>query len=476
MSIISIEEYTINLIDGVPLNMGCLPFPDKTHEIDVTTTSVYETLQLQPTTTVVMISSAIDKRIAVAFENADALSQPNKRILMDVAEKRHVLNVGKNSATKIYIKDAADIFTGTLGGYSWPTTAGDIENAIVVSGQSLATSLTHGTLDGSTYPIIQTKQFATYTRNINDNPAINDALQLRTTGHSIGTIALNENLTTQRDIVGYNYGAKPISWWDDGSDGWTDLIAGLDAIGSFNDFVWIQGTADVLLNTQKVAYQAKLQSLFDRLKTRYTGSWKFHVAIHARNLDASNPTRKMNIRNAQADFAAANADAYQIAPLAVSQYDFYHPNGEGLVNMGRMIGYALQSGNRGITLTGVNYITAENKYVLNFNVASGRKLRYVGENYILPKNITMRDIANNDIPMQSVEIVGNTLECVAFNAQTNLANVQVFTNLGLRQTSDLSTDIGDHTNALTDDSPLNSTTGAGMFLQHNSTSIVPTVI
>jgi hypothetical protein len=110
MSIITIEEYKINLNDNIYLNMGCLPFPDKVHEIDITTTDVYETPTLLAGTTVVLVCSPIDKRLAVAFSASADLAQEGNRVLMDIREKRHFMNIGGNNAVKVYVKDATSIF------------------------------------------------------------------------------------------------------------------------------------------------------------------------------------------------------------------------------------------------------------------------------------------------------------------------------------------------------------------------------
>jgi len=91
---------------------------------------------------------------------------------------------------------------------------------------------------------------------------------------------------------GFSEGAQPISYWDVGANGWTQLAAAIAGKNTAKAFVWFQGETDGLNGVTTAAYQAKLTDLIARVR-----------AITRANL----PILLTQISTLEAPFAPINA-------------------------------------------------------------------------------------------------------------------------------------------------------------------------
>lgn len=151
-------------------------------------------------------------------------------------------------------------------------------------------------------------------------------------------------------LVGHARGAQAISAFVPGGTENTPLLAVLDSVGGFEQFIWFQGHSDSSAGTAPLVYRQALNSLFASITAHngVMGATFGKLLCALPNISSTSwgtGDRIASIRQTQADWAAANGGTY-VQPVDVALVDGVHETQTGGVALARafsraMRGYAL---------------------------------------------------------------------------------------------------------------------------------------
>jgi hypothetical protein len=192
-------------------------------------------------------------------------------------------------------------------------------------------------------------------------------------------------------IVGHVKGSTSILDFISPNTENTNLMAVLDALDGFEEFLWFQGHSEAGSVTSYSDYYARLSTLFADIDTTndiYTSSAYSKVlsAVPNKSTDASwgDGDRVNVIRSAQSDWAAANSALF-ITPLDIDLIDDVHQTQEGSVDLARHFHRAslensgLGDGDSGPALASGLRATDSAEIVLSVTHSGGSSLAEVGD-------------------------------------------------------------------------------------------------
>ena len=147
-------------------------------------------------------------------------------------------------------------------------------------------------------------------------------------------------------LVGHARGAQAISAFLTGGTENTPLLAVLDAVGGFEEFIWFQGHSDSSAGTAPLVYCQALNSLFADVTAHNAvlGSGFGKLLCALPNISSTSwgtGDRIASIRQVQADWAAAHGGVY-VQPVDVALVDGVHETQAGGVALARAFSRAMR--------------------------------------------------------------------------------------------------------------------------------------
>ncbi|MCF1707872.1 LamG domain-containing protein [Tabrizicola sp. J26] len=147
-------------------------------------------------------------------------------------------------------------------------------------------------------------------------------------------------------LVGHARGAQAISAFVPGGTENVPLLAVLDSVGGFEQFIWFQGHSDSSVGTAPLVYRQALNSLFASVAAHNgvlgTSFGKLLCALpNISSTSWGTGDRIASIRQVQADWAAANGASY-VQPVDVALVDGVHETQAGGVALARAFSRAMR--------------------------------------------------------------------------------------------------------------------------------------
>lgn len=221
-------------------------------------------------------------------------------------------------------------------------------------------------------------------------------------------------------FVGFSFGGGAMRLWENPDDPADEaasrLREALDEVGTFDSFIFIQGTTDAENDLDKSQYRTQLQNMVNWLRGRYTHDYPIYIQPVGRMLN-SDDRQCHDIREAQLEVVAdsSNTNIFQLAPGAgIQQVDDFHQSSAGNTRLGRRIAHQLKTGNLGPKLVSASR-QPNNVMRLTFEHTGGTAIVYNGATNVEPENLRFfQGNTATPVTVTNVQVVDATTMDITF--------------------------------------------------------------